>query len=157
MSKSIFPTWLPRLVTPASVDEGLDLHGNRGDNDGGLFAGPFGSINARWAEHVTAAGPAGGGTVTSQTAVVPTGSIYVLQGWSLWHGDNVAARNMALFLSTGTINVALYYNTALASSTFVYDWHQFVLTAGDRVKAIGLAFTEAKVLTLDVWGYQVTL
>ncbi len=157
MSKSIFPTWLPRLVTPASVDQGLDLHGNRGDDDGGLFAGPFGSINARWAEHVTAAGPAGGGTVTAQTAVVPTGSIYVLQGWSLFHNDNVAARAIALTLYTGTVGVVQYYNAALALNTYAYDWGQWVLTAGDRLRAVGIGFTEAKVLTLDVWGYQVTL
>jgi len=140
---------------PLVKDDSDDWNPIRGDYNGGVFAGAFGSYHDRWCERVGAEAPAGGGNTFAESSAVPAGYVYVLQAVSAHHDDATARRVQ--------ISLGGQQYTIIAQRMAADTWEAaiangcWVLKEGDTVLAVAVSLAEGRSLTMLVWGYKVKL
>ena len=140
---------------PLVKDAADDWNPVRGDYQGGVFAGPFGSFYERWVNHSSAIST-GGATTIVDTAAVPAGYLYVLQAAAVKHTDPTA-RKGTIMLRDSDLYVIITENVSLAQYAALAVNGTWVLQAGDRVKTQIDALATGKKVYLAVWGYKVRL
>ena len=155
MSKTIEPSWLPRITTPVAKDQADVLRGNACDYGGGLFAGYAGTMYASYRFHGSAQS-ASGGYVTVQSVAVPTDYRYVVQHIECAHNDETARLSYLQMISGGyEYNIA--ETATLAQSTALPVVNEIVLGEGDYLRFIVYALTAGSYMWLNAVGYTVRL
>ena len=155
MSKTIEPSWLPRVTTPVAKDQADVLRGIRGDYNGGLFGGYAGSMYAVYRFIITTQFPAGGNVyVVSDT--VPTNYLYVIQQISARHTDT-AARGAYLEVVSGGVAYTLVRSGSQAYNDSLIAPNEIVLQAGDYLRYQVVALNVDKYVALSICGYSVRL
>ena len=140
---------------PLVKDAADDWNPVRGDYQGGVFAGPFGSFYERWVENTSAVSTGESVTIVD-TAAVPSGYLYVLQTAAASHSDSTARRSAIDPRGSG-LYITIIENVSLAQYTHLIVNGTWVLQAGDWVRAQVNALANGQTVYLDVWGYKVRL
>jgi len=154
-AKSLVPNWLPRLVTPAGVDQASVLRGLRSDANGGVFAGYAGSFAGVWREYVTVAGDPDALAV-GYSAAVATNYLYVLQQLTFTHDDTTGRRVIADLMSGGTAYRVIDANSLAQFDVASYP-NELVLQAGEYLRfRFGWGATGSH-LCATLLGYKVAL
>jgi len=155
MSKTIEPSWLPRITTPVAKDQADVLRGIRGDYNGGQFGGYAGSMYAVYREVKTLYSGAGG-TLSLLTTVVPSGYIYVIQSCLGYHNDTTP-RLTTLSVISGEAEYALEVRNALGGNDVLRNIGEFVLQAGEQLRLLVVSIAAERNMYLDAIGYSVRL
>ena len=154
-AKSLVPNWLPRLVTPAGVDQASVLRGLRSDAKGGVFAGYAGSISSVVRESVWTTFPSGG-TVEIHSSAVANNYMHVYQVIAAYHSDPTA-RTSSLSLFDGSSSHTLNTSALLPSHTPFTITHDVILVSGEYISFRVYGLTAEEWLNLCVVGYKVAL
>jgi len=154
-AKSLVPNWLPRLVTPAGVDQATVLRGLRSDANGGVFAGYAGSYDSTLRERVTGNSGAGG-NVTVNSSAVASGYLHIIQQVMLNHDDSTA-RVAALYIASGADMFEIETAGALGTYEVVRNNNDIVLAAGESITGTVYGLGGSKTVALSVIGYKVRL
>ena len=154
-AKSLVPNWLPRLVTPAGVDQASVLRGLRSDAKGGVFAGYAGSYDSTLRERVTGNSGAGG-NVTVNSSAVASGYLHIIQQVMLNHDDSTA-RIAALCIASGATMFDIETAGALGKYNVVRNNNDIVLAAGEKITGMVYSLADNKSVVLSIIGYKVRL
>jgi len=140
---------------PLVKDASDDWNPVRGDYNGGVFAGPFGSFYERWQERAVTTSTGGGSTVVTTTAV-SSGYVYVLQQIDLYHTEGTARSTLVGVMLTEQVVIAQNLSgiTGYEHLTATGEW---LLVEGDVVRGAVTALSSGYDAVLRVWGYKVRL
>ncbi|MHA1215939.1 MAG: hypothetical protein ACTSPX_01260 [Candidatus Thorarchaeota archaeon] len=140
---------------PLVKDASDDWNPVRGDYNGGVFAGPFGTFESVWQESVIQAAPAGGGNTIAESTIVPSGYLYVLQSVSLQHNDP-SARRLQIQFRPGNYSILAWTDGAISwqPAIAIGCW---VMEEGDYLQGLVYDLAEGRNAYLRLWGYKVKL
>jgi len=136
-------------------DSNDDWNPVRGDYNGGVFAGPFGTFYAVYLEAKSVTG-GGEASNTISTSAVPAGYLYVLQNVVGWHTD-ATNRRVRLRVSDGSTAVNLNECETLALREPLRPYHAIILREGGYIELTIWSMASGRILNLNVYGYKVRL